>query len=190
VFDQLHRPRRALDQGTGGDHLADIHAGRAGGTGLTQPSVAVLSAQPAEGAVGDAGHRGEHDRRIDGVPTKPERGSTGSTAVMIPKLSAADQAGREVGLDLVEGHPVLGHRVTLTHGHGMVVQGVEVDCDAERCADLVLAAIAPADGAGVIEVDRPVVAQLGGQVLALGSGRRCATAAGRRPLSAPAACRA
>src|SRR5674476_1688359 len=95
-------------------------------------------------------------------------GSTGSAAVMIPKLSAAHQAGRQVGHDLVEGHPLLGHRVTLTHGHCLVVQGVEVDRDAERCADLVLAAIAPTDGAGVIEVDRPVLAQLGGQVLGLG----------------------
>src|SRR5450631_526680 len=101
---------------------------------------------------------------------RPSRsaGSTGSTAVMIPKLSAADQAGRQVGLDLVEGHPVLGHRVTLTHGHRMVGQGVEVDRDAERCADLVLAAVAPADRAGVIEVDRLVLAELGGQVLGLG----------------------
>ena len=44
----------ALDQGSGGDHLAHIQAG------------AVGPAQPPEGDVGDPGHRGQHHRGIDG----------------------------------------------------------------------------------------------------------------------------
>src|SRR5690606_22583551 len=43
----------------------------------------------------------------------------------------------------------------------------EADRDAERGADLVLATVAAADGAGVVELDVPVLAQLRGEVLGL-----------------------
>src|SRR6476620_9888196 len=82
--------------------------------------------------------------------------------------SAAGQACGEVGLDLVERDPLLAHRVALAHRDGVVLEGVEVDGDAERGTDLVLAAVAAADGAGVVELDVPVLAQRRREVLGLG----------------------
>src|SRR4051794_8003953 len=83
--------------------------------------------------------------------------------------SAAEETLREVPADLVEGDPVLAHRVALAHGDGVVLEGVEVDGHAVRRADLVLAPVATADGAGVVEVDVPAVtAQLGGEIARLG----------------------
>ena len=87
VLDQLHRGGCALDQGTRRDHLADIERRRAAdslGTGLTgltktrdsgltQTRIAILPAQPSEGPVGDAGHRGEHHRGAEGVAADLER---------------------------------------------------------------------------------------------------------------------
>ena len=46
----------------------------------------------------------------------------------------------------------------------MVLERVEVDGDAERRADLVLAAVPAADRAGIVEVDVPALAQLDGEV--------------------------
>ena len=65
------------------------------------------------------------------------------------------EAGGEVVLHLVQGHPLLGHRVALADGDRLVVQGVEVDGDAVRRADLVLATVAAADRLGVVEVGVP-----------------------------------
>ena len=59
-------------------------------------------------------------------------------------------------------------RVALAHRHGLVVEGVEVDRDAERRADLVLAPVAAADRAGVVELDVPALPQRGREVLAFG----------------------
>ena len=67
----------------------------------------------------------------------------------------------EVALDLVEADPLLRHRVAGPDGHRPVLERGEVDGDAVRRTDLVLAAVAAADGAGVVEVDvPPAVAQL------------------------------
>ncbi len=60
---------------------------------------------------------------------------------------------------------------------GAVVEGVEVDRDAERRADLVLTAVAAADRAGVVEVDGPLAAERVGDL----AGQR------REPLVAAAA---
>ncbi|EOD65990.1 putative transcriptional regulator [Amycolatopsis vancoresmycina DSM 44592] len=59
------------------------------------------------------------------------------------------------------------HRVALAHRHGLVLERVEVDRDAVRRADLVLAAVAAADRLGVVEVDVPVLAQGGRDLLRL-----------------------
>src|SRR5690606_29083068 len=82
--------------------------------------------------------------------------------------SRAEQVPGQVLGDLVQRHALLAHRVTVADRHGLVVERVEVDRDAERRADLVLAAVTAADRAGVVEVDVPVPAQLGGEVLRLG----------------------
>jgi hypothetical protein len=61
---------------------------------------------------------------------------------------------------LVEGDPFLGLGVALTNRDGLIIQRVKVDCDAERSADLVLTAVAPSDGLGIIEFNIPVLTQL------------------------------
>src|SRR5690606_13300676 len=82
-------------------------------------------------------------------------------------ISAADQSLGEVGADLVEAHPLLLHRVPLADGDRVVLEGVEVDGDAVRRTDLVLAPVAPTDRTGVVEVDVPQAAQLRGEALGL-----------------------
>ena len=78
--------------------------------------------------------------------------------------SGPEQPRREPRLDLVDRDPLLRHGVALADRHRVVLEGVEVDGDAVGRADLVLAAVALADGLRVVEVDVPVAAQLGGQV--------------------------
>src|SRR5450756_522052 len=78
--------------------------------------------------------------------------------------SAAEQPPGQVPRDLTEPDPLLRHRVALADGYGLVLQRLEVHGDAERRADLVLAAVAPADRAGVVELHVPGLAQLGRQV--------------------------
>src|SRR5690606_13545827 len=82
--------------------------------------------------------------------------------------SAAEQLVREVAADSVQADPLLRHGVALTHGDGVVLEGVEVDGDAEGRTDLVLAAVATPDGASVVELDVPVLAELSSQGLRLG----------------------
>src|SRR6478609_482231 len=91
----------------------------------------------------------------------------GRTESAGPGRSAAEQLLREVGADAVETDPLLAHRVALADRDGVVVEGLEVDRHAERRADLVLAAVAATDGTGVVELDVPVLAQLGGKGLRL-----------------------
>src|SRR3954449_2510573 len=83
------------------------------------------------------------------------------------RLSADGEAILEVALDRVEADPLLAHRVPLAHGHRVVLEGVEVDGEAERRADLVLTPVPPADRPGVVEVDVPAHAQRRGQITGL-----------------------
>ena len=71
-------------------------------------------------------------------------------------------------LHLVQGDPLLGHRVAFPDGHGLIARGVEIHRDAERCADFVLPPVATADLSGVVELDVPRLPQLRSQI----SGRR------------------
>src|ERR1700745_2724730 len=73
--------------------------------------------------------------------------------------SAGTQALGEVGLDLGDGDALLLHGVAVADRHRLVVQGVEVDGDAVRGADLVLAPVPAADRAGVVEFGVPALAQ-------------------------------
>ena len=57
---------------------------------------------------------------------------------------------------IVDRDPLLLHRVALADRDGAVVERVEVDGDAERRAELVLAAVAPADGLGLVVVAHEV----------------------------------
>ncbi|MPM15576.1 hypothetical protein SDC9_61947 [bioreactor metagenome] len=98
-------------------------------------------------------------RRL-GHPSPPSR-SAG------PQGSAADELAGQVRLDLGDRDPLLGHCVTLAHGDGLVLEGVEVDGHAVRGADLVLTTVALADRLCVVEVHVPVLAQLRRQLLGL-----------------------
>src|SRR5262249_55655001 len=82
--------------------------------------------------------------------------------------SAPRQALSKVGLQRIHPHPVLAHGVAFADRYRLVVQGLEVHGDAVRRSYLVLAAVAAADRARVVEVDVPPLAQLGGQVAGLG----------------------
>src|SRR5205814_2543574 len=66
---------------------------------------------------------------------------------------SARQTVAQVRDELVDGYPLLGHRVPLPYRDGFVVQRVEVDGHAVRRADLVVAAVAPADRPGFVVVD-------------------------------------
>ena len=79
VLDQSHRERHPLDQGPGGDHLADVEAVR---PRRSRSGVAILTAQSSERAVGDAGHRCQHHRGVDGVATDVQRGQKSSHGVV------------------------------------------------------------------------------------------------------------
>src|SRR5699024_1284236 len=59
-----------------------------------------------------------------------------------PLRSGPAEPAGEVGLDLVQRHPLLRHRVALADGDGLVLGGLEVVCYAALGADLVLAAVA------------------------------------------------
>src|SRR5918998_5916675 len=71
------------------------------------------------------------------------RGVTGSVpgaGSVTAKSSRTQKALPEVSRHLVERDPVLRHGVAVPDGHGLVIESVEVDRDAERRADLVLTA--------------------------------------------------
>ena len=67
---------------------------------------------------------------------------------------------------LADGDANLLHAVTLTHGDAVVglvglgADGVEVEGDAEGGADLILTAVALADGAGLVIVDHELLGKL------------------------------
>src|SRR2546422_9056602 len=63
------------------------------------------------------------------------------------------QAVAEVRDEVLDRYPLLGHRVALAHGDGLVVERLEVDGDTQGGSDLVVATVAPTDGAGLVVVD-------------------------------------
>src|SRR5688572_3380831 len=87
----------------------------------------------------------------------------------LPKWVVLDawQSLNQVAFYPIERNPLLGHRVPIPYGHSVIVQSVEIDGHCERCPDLVLAAVAPADRAGVVEIDDPPLAQILRQTLRL-----------------------
>ncbi len=107
----------------------------------------------------------------------------------IPRLIAWPEAGvhatrfigssglrewrRQTRQELINGDAFLLHRVAMTQRHGVrffrsvFAYGIEIDSHAERCARLVLAAVATADGSGLVVRDSHVRAQLGDHFLRL-----------------------
>src|SRR5690606_29918262 len=137
------------------------------GANLTRPVAPPAARHPA-GALRQT-HCAPVDatvRPVDGA----HGGPTGARCVRRPQAAAAvrrsgaDEALGEVAAHLAEGHALLAHGVAVADRHGLVLEGVEVHRHAQRRADLVLAAVTTAHGTGVVEVDVPVLAQLGGEV--------------------------
>src|SRR5512132_465399 len=95
-----------------------------------------------------------------GPTTAGPRASTARTAT----LGLPGEALLQVAEEAVDPDPVLGHGVAVADGDRPVLEGVEVDGDAERRADLVLAAVAAADRAGVIVISGPSATKIGGQL--------------------------
>ena len=89
---------------------------------------------------------GQYLTRADPSATCPK--ANGLSTVNFGRVRALEvgEAFVEVGDDPVEGHAFLLHRVAFADRNRLVLQGVEVDGDAVRRADLVLAAIASSDG--------------------------------------------
>src|SRR5688500_9502270 len=92
-------------------------------------------------------------RRAAATQIAAERAFTAFTARFPPTAgSAPGEARREPVAHLGERDPLLLHGVAVTDRRRLVVQRVEVDRDAERRPDLVLAAVPPADRPGVVEL--------------------------------------
>ena len=94
-----------------------------------------------------------------------QRGFSEAAGLLGAGGSAADEALSQVALDALERDALLGHRVALAHGDSPILGRVEVIGQAEGRTDLVLAAVATADGAGVVVLHVPGAAQAGGQLL-------------------------
>src|SRR5436309_13928374 len=62
------------------------------------------------------------------------------------RRTSSREALLQVVDELVDGDAVLGQGVAVAHGHGPVLEGLEVDGDAVRRPRLVLAPVATADG--------------------------------------------
>src|SRR4051812_10262593 len=99
--------------------------------------------------------KGTLPTRHGGLSTNPNAGS----AREVGPSSAGRQALEEIALDRIEADPLLLHRVARPDRDRLILESLEVDRDAERCADLVLTAIAAADRAGVVELDIPPLPQ-------------------------------
>ena len=60
---------------------------------------------------------------------------------------------------LCDGQTDLLHGIAIPYGDGLILQGVKVNGDAKRSADLVLTAIALTDGAGLVIVHHKALCQ-------------------------------
>src|SRR6185312_3297243 len=89
-------------------------------------------------------------------------GSTPATSPAPPPSDLAEPL-RKIPVETLQRNALLLHRVAVSHGHGVILERVEVDGHRERRADLVLPAIAAADRARVVEVDVAAFAKLVGE---------------------------
>src|SRR6185437_10136413 len=95
-------------------------------------------------------------------------GSTRPSPAVLPagRSTISEPVGK-VGLNLIDGDAVLGHAVPIPDRYGVVVKSVEIDRDAIRRADLVLASIPAADRLRVVELHIPAAPERCGQVTRL-----------------------
>ena len=57
----------------------------------------------------------------------------------------------DVGGNILDLNALLLHRIAVANGNTAILLGLEIDGDAERSTDLVLTAVALADGTGIVE---------------------------------------
>src|SRR3954452_24215014 len=88
-------------------------------------------------------------------PFRQDRASRANSRTKRTAALAALEPYRQVVRHVVDRDPLLRHGVTLAHRHGVVLERVEIDGQAVRRTDLVLATVAPADSAGIVEIDVP-----------------------------------
>lgn len=70
-----------------------------------------------------------------------------SSSYLIPALVSVDD-GLDGGTDLVLAGPDLGRAVSVSEREGVVLDGLEIDGDAERCAEFVVSGVSFADAGG------------------------------------------
>ena len=85
--EHLLRGLVTLDQSAAGDHLADVEAGT------------LLGAEASVGRVGDAGHRGQHDRGLDAQRPQRQGGGHGAHAPIVEPVTARPQISRGAPAD-------------------------------------------------------------------------------------------
>ena len=66
----------------------------------------------------------------------------------------------QIVLDLIQRNPYLLHGITVADGNALIVFGIKIICNAERRTYLILAAIALADGARVVEINHEALGEL------------------------------
>src|ERR1700704_1282429 len=153
------RPRRRRwPTQTFGQRNAPTPGGTAGPAGPTWvPSSAASSSAtscPERCAVGWAAASAAGGVRPLSAARGPQAGGAVAAAARSSPLTlsrehrglTALQPRRQIVAHGVDRDALLCHLVALTDGHRLVLERVEVDRHTERCADLVLAAVAPADG--------------------------------------------
>src|SRR5205814_8526423 len=93
------------------------------------------------------------------MPTVPpprrgtRRGPSSRPAAPAPRTSSAPGRRHPIEdrlADPLHRHSLLGHRIAIAHRHGPVLERIDVDRDAPRRPDLVLATIQLADRGGVV----------------------------------------
>src|SRR4051812_15530553 len=85
-----------------------------------------------------------------GVRSPAAKNRTASAAGARTARSGEAELLPERRHELLDLHPDLGHVVAIADRHGLIGQRVEVHRDAERGPDLILTAVAPADGLSLV----------------------------------------
>src|SRR6266542_2229657 len=76
------------------------------------------------------------------APAKRPQGRHHINSISIPYRRLPDLLA-QIALQLARRDALLRHGIAVAHGHGAILERLEVDCDAERRPDLVLAAVQP-----------------------------------------------
>ena len=158
----MDAPAASAVPGTQGGRPAAARRGRHVGTGSQTPAETAASVLAGSRTTATVDPAASSSSVLEGAAAAVRAGTPSSWEVRVGEVSTPGRRSAQVAVSrLGERDALLRHRVAVADGDRVVVERVEVDRDAERRADLVLAAVAAADRAGVVEVDVPAPAQLG-----------------------------